>query len=145
MVITILLQALGRCIPGVGLYFSTLHFLSQFARKDPSNVEIVLMGAVARTSATVIVIPMTLLKTRFEVSLTVYSVIPHGVHIVCNFSFCAAEWRVQIWRTLPCAPTGKRERRLKRIYTRSSTHYSQRCAFLWIVLPLLHASENVCR
>ncbi|XP_053325069.1 mitochondrial glycine transporter isoform X2 [Spea bombifrons] len=57
-----------RCIPGVGLYFSTLYALKQhyFTEQDPTPVESVLLGAGSRTVAGVCMLPFTVVKTRYE-------------------------------------------------------------------------------
>ncbi|XP_035263297.1 mitochondrial glycine transporter B isoform X3 [Anguilla anguilla] len=57
-----------RCIPGVGIYFSTFYSLKQhfFLERGPSALEAVLLGAGARTVAGVCMLPVTVIKTRFE-------------------------------------------------------------------------------
>ncbi|XP_018420213.1 PREDICTED: solute carrier family 25 member 38 [Nanorana parkeri] len=57
-----------RCIPGVGVYFSTLYFLKQqlFSGKELSPLESVCLGAGSRTVAGVCMLPFTVIKTRFE-------------------------------------------------------------------------------
>lgn len=57
-----------RCIPGVGVYFSTLYLLKQqlFSGKELSPLESVFLGAGSRTVAGVCMLPFTVIKTRFE-------------------------------------------------------------------------------
>ncbi|XP_075430036.1 mitochondrial glycine transporter isoform X1 [Ascaphus truei] len=57
-----------RCIPGVGLYFSTLYAVKQhlFSERDPRPLESVLLGAGSRTVAGVCMLPFTVVKTRYE-------------------------------------------------------------------------------
>uniref|UniRef100_H3AA46 Mitochondrial glycine transporter n=1 Tax=Latimeria chalumnae TaxID=7897 RepID=H3AA46_LATCH len=57
-----------RCIPGVGIYFSTLYSLKQhfFTEHIPTPLESVLLGAGARTVAGVCMLPVTVVKTRYE-------------------------------------------------------------------------------
>ncbi|KAM4650851.1 mitochondrial glycine transporter [Discoglossus pictus] len=57
-----------RCIPGVGLYFSTLYAAKQqlFSERDPEPLESVLLGAGSRTIAGVCMLPFTVVKTRYE-------------------------------------------------------------------------------
>lgn len=64
-----LLQSFVRCIPGVGIYFSTFYSLKQrfFQDRAPNAGEAVLLGAGARTVAGVCMLPFTVIKTRFEV------------------------------------------------------------------------------
>ncbi|XP_070770572.1 mitochondrial glycine transporter B isoform X1 [Enoplosus armatus] len=57
-----------RCIPGVGIYFSTFYSLKQhfFLDRAPNAGEAVLLGAGARAVAGVSMLPFTVIKTRFE-------------------------------------------------------------------------------
>ncbi|CAL9700449.1 unnamed protein product [Knipowitschia caucasica] len=57
-----------RCIPGVGIYFSTFYSLKQhfIEERAPNAVEAVLLGAGARSVAGVCMLPFTVIKTRFE-------------------------------------------------------------------------------
>lgn len=70
-----LLQSFVRCIPGVGIYFSTFYSLKQhyFLDRAPNAGEAVLLGAGARTVAGVCMLPFTVIKTRFEVSSSLLS------------------------------------------------------------------------
>jgi len=59
--------SLTRCVPGVGLYFATIHTLQNtFNVKEPSALESVLLGVTGRSFSGVILIPFTVVKTRFE-------------------------------------------------------------------------------
>lgn len=64
------LQSFVRCIPGVGIYFSTFYSLKQhfFVDRAPNAGEAVLLGAGARAVAGISLLPVTVIKTRFEVS-----------------------------------------------------------------------------
>ncbi|XP_029996137.1 mitochondrial glycine transporter A-like [Sphaeramia orbicularis] len=57
-----------RTIPGVGIYFSTYYTLKQhfFQDRSPGALEAVLLGGGARTVAGIIMLPVTVIKTRFE-------------------------------------------------------------------------------
>ncbi|KAM6972297.1 mitochondrial glycine transporter B-like [Aplochiton taeniatus] len=57
-----------RCIPGVGIYFSTYYSLKQhfFLERAPNAGEAVLLGGGARAVAGVSMLPVTVIKTRFE-------------------------------------------------------------------------------
>ncbi|XP_069023678.1 mitochondrial glycine transporter B isoform X2 [Embiotoca jacksoni] len=57
-----------RCIPGVGIYFSTFYSLKQhfFLERAPNAGEAVLLGAGARALAGICMLPFTVIKTRFE-------------------------------------------------------------------------------
>lgn len=63
------LQSFVRCIPGVGIYFSTFFSLKQrfFQDRAPKAGEAVLLGAGSRAVAGVCMLPFTVIKTRFEV------------------------------------------------------------------------------
>lgn len=57
-----------RCVPGVGIYFSTFYSLKEhfFQDQAPNAGQAVLLGAGARTVAGVAMLPVTVIKTRFE-------------------------------------------------------------------------------
>ncbi|XP_076808296.1 mitochondrial glycine transporter-like [Clavelina lepadiformis] len=57
-----------RCVPGVGMYFTSLHWLKSeyYSDRKPSALESVILGASARTFTTACMLPMTVIKTRFE-------------------------------------------------------------------------------
>lgn len=62
-------QSFLRCIPGVGIYFSTFYSLKQrFCQERAASAgEAVLLGAGARAVAGVCMLPFTVIKARFEV------------------------------------------------------------------------------
>ncbi|KAG7153784.1 Mitochondrial glycine transporter-like 1, partial [Homarus americanus] len=56
-----------RCVPGVGLYFSSLHWLkTNFCEGQPGPFDALMLGVVARTITGVTMIPITVIKTRYE-------------------------------------------------------------------------------
>ncbi|KAM3822534.1 mitochondrial glycine transporter isoform 2-T2 [Vipera latastei] len=57
-----------RCIPGVGIYFSTLYMIKQHFWREhtPTALESVLLGATSRTVAVICMLPITVVKTRYE-------------------------------------------------------------------------------
>ncbi|XP_039880664.1 LOW QUALITY PROTEIN: mitochondrial glycine transporter B-like [Simochromis diagramma] len=67
-----------RCIPGVGIYFSTFYSLKQhfFLDRAPNAGEAVLLGAGARAVAGVCMLPFTVIKTRFESGFYSYASVP---------------------------------------------------------------------
>ncbi|XP_015255669.1 PREDICTED: solute carrier family 25 member 38-B-like [Cyprinodon variegatus] len=67
-----------RCIPGVGIYFSTFYSLKQhfFLDRAPNAGEAVLLGAGARTVAGICMLPFTVIKTRFESGFYNYASVP---------------------------------------------------------------------
>jgi len=59
--------SLSRTVPGIGVYFSSLHWLrNNVGTNDPSHVESFLLGMSARAISGVIMLPVTVVKTRFE-------------------------------------------------------------------------------
>jgi len=68
-----------RTVPGVGIYFSSVHWMrSQLGRK-PSTAQALLMGASARAIAAFTMIPFTVLKTRYESGRFIYSGLGSGL------------------------------------------------------------------
>ena len=59
-----------RCVPGVGIYFGTLYTLKQYFLRGhpPSAMESVMLGVGSRSVAGVCLSPITVIKTRYEVS-----------------------------------------------------------------------------
>ncbi|XP_072348154.1 mitochondrial glycine transporter B [Scyliorhinus torazame] len=57
-----------RCIPGVGIYFSMLYSMKQqfFSERSPTALESVGLGVSARTVAGICMLPVTVVKTRYE-------------------------------------------------------------------------------
>ncbi|XP_053494739.1 mitochondrial glycine transporter A isoform X2 [Ictalurus furcatus] len=75
-----------RCIPGVGIYFSTYYSVKQrfFSDRAPRPVEAVLLGAGARCVAGVCMLPVTVIKTRFESGRYNYSGVVGALRSVCR-------------------------------------------------------------
>jgi len=62
-----ILPSITRTVPGVGLYFGSLHWLkSGFGDQKPSAIQCVLLGMTARSFAATVMIPITVIKTRYE-------------------------------------------------------------------------------
>lgn len=75
-----LVPSLSRCVPGIGMYFCTLHGLTQnFGSTEPSMGESVLMGACARTIVGVTLLPVTVLKARYESGVFKYNSMFHAL------------------------------------------------------------------
>jgi len=58
--------SISRCVPGIGIYFSTIHYLKGHFQHSKSPIESMLIGASARTVAVITMLPFTVLKTRYE-------------------------------------------------------------------------------
>jgi len=62
-----IMPSITRTVPGVGLYFGSLHWLkSGLGGENPSPIQAVCLGMTARTIAATAMIPITVIKTRFE-------------------------------------------------------------------------------
>ncbi len=64
-----IVPSVARTVPGVGLYFSSLHWLKGAmygggAERQPSPLEAVCLGMAARCVAGAVMIPVTVVKTR---------------------------------------------------------------------------------
>lgn len=72
--------SVARCVPGVGLYFSSLHYLTtSFTDGHPGPLEAVALGAVARSVSGICLIPITVVKTRYESGVYNYKSMKHAV------------------------------------------------------------------
>lgn len=61
-----LVPSITRCVPGIGIYFSTIHCLKGRFGTSQTPLESMLIGGSARSVAVVTMIPFTVLKTRYE-------------------------------------------------------------------------------
>ncbi|KAK4327699.1 hypothetical protein Pmani_001850 [Petrolisthes manimaculis] len=62
-----------RCVPGVGLYFSSLHWLkTHLCEGHPGPLQAIALGAMARTVTGVTMIPITVIKCRYESGVYAY-------------------------------------------------------------------------
>jgi len=62
-----IMPSITRTVPGVGLYFGSLHWLkSGLGDEKPSAIQCVCLGMTARSFAATVMIPITVIKTRFE-------------------------------------------------------------------------------
>ncbi|KAL2100931.1 hypothetical protein ACEWY4_002692 [Coilia grayii] len=75
-----------RTIPGVGIYFSTYFSFKQhfFSEKGPRPHEAMLLGGGARVVAGVCMLPVTVIKTRFESGRYNYSSVLGALRSVCQ-------------------------------------------------------------
>jgi len=66
--------SLVRTVPGVGLYFSSMHFMkANLCEGRPSHLQSVLIGSSSRAFAGAVMIPFTVIKTRFESNSYTYT------------------------------------------------------------------------
>lgn len=67
-----ILPSVTRTVPGVGIYFASLHWLKTSgvaggaATDKPNPMQAMALGMAARSLAATVMIPITVLKTRFE-------------------------------------------------------------------------------
>ncbi|XP_043956407.1 mitochondrial glycine transporter A-like isoform X5 [Gambusia affinis] len=75
-----------RTIPGVGIYFSSYHSLKQHFFQDsrPGAAHAVMLGGGARTVAGVVMLPITVIKTRFECGRYSYVSVSGALRSVCR-------------------------------------------------------------
>ncbi|XP_045119312.1 mitochondrial glycine transporter-like [Portunus trituberculatus] len=72
-----------RCVPGVGLYFSSLSWLkTTFCEGQPGPLQAVGLGVAARTLTGVTLIPITVIKTRYESGVYAYSSMREAVYTI---------------------------------------------------------------
>jgi len=61
-------------VPGVGLYFSSMHFMkANLCDGHPSHLQSVFIGSSSRAFAGAVMIPFTVIKTRFESNSYTYT------------------------------------------------------------------------
>ncbi|KAL3273973.1 hypothetical protein HHI36_015394 [Cryptolaemus montrouzieri] len=67
--------SLTRCVPGVGLYFCTLDCMKRifFENRSPGPLEAVTLGVASRSFSGALLIPITVIKTRYESGVYNYS------------------------------------------------------------------------
>ncbi|RWS07476.1 Solute carrier family 25 member 38-like protein [Dinothrombium tinctorium] len=74
--------SLLRCVPGIGIYFSSLHWMQSNlvdAHRDPNAFEAIILGVLARSVAGTILMPFTVIKTRFESGIFQYASISEAI------------------------------------------------------------------
>ncbi|XP_055335841.1 mitochondrial glycine transporter B-like isoform X2 [Paramacrobiotus metropolitanus] len=64
--------SLLRTVPGVGIYFSSIHFLQQQAGPDCGSTCFIVIGILGRFIASLSVLPFTVIKARYESGLFRY-------------------------------------------------------------------------
>uniref|UniRef100_UPI003590266F mitochondrial glycine transporter-like n=1 Tax=Myxine glutinosa TaxID=7769 RepID=UPI003590266F len=73
-----------RCIPGVGIYFCSIHSLKScfFRDHEPAALESLLLGASARSIAGLCMLPVTVVKTRYESGRFNYSSVIGALRVI---------------------------------------------------------------
>ncbi|XP_028416940.1 mitochondrial glycine transporter-like [Dendronephthya gigantea] len=70
------IPSLYRTVPGVGLYYGCLHLLDGRLREKPSNVKRFALGASARGFVVLCLMPVNVIKIRFESGKYHYKTVP---------------------------------------------------------------------
>lgn len=69
--ICFIFQSLTRCVPGVGLYFASMQWMTaNLINGHPKPLQSMGIGIAARTVSGICLIPITVIKTRVEVCTT---------------------------------------------------------------------------
>ncbi|CAL7933137.1 unnamed protein product [Xylocopa violacea] len=76
--------SITRVVPGVGLYFSSLHWLKHTLHlNDPlTPKEALLLGITARSMSGALLIPITVVKTRFESEVYKYNSVTEALKLI---------------------------------------------------------------
>ncbi|XP_014216715.1 solute carrier family 25 member 38-like isoform X2 [Copidosoma floridanum] len=76
--------SMTRVIPGVGLYFSTLHWLRSALDIDSPipPIQAIALGVTARTISGAVLIPITVVKTRYESGMYKYNSIGEALKLI---------------------------------------------------------------
>ncbi|KAL6423940.1 hypothetical protein ACFW04_009704 [Cataglyphis niger] len=76
--------SITRVIPGVGLYFSSLHWLKHvFNLEEPlTALQAISLGITARSMSGALLIPITVVKTRFESGVYKYNSISGALRLI---------------------------------------------------------------
>jgi len=92
-----LTPSLYRTVPGVGMYFCTLHTMKSVLKNDPTFYENLMLGFTARACVGTVLLPMTVVKARYESGKYKYKTVSHGLRTIWRaegarglFSGCAA-------------------------------------------------------
>lgn len=75
--------SLTRCVPGVGLYFASMHWMStNLVNGRPKPLESMAIGIAARSISGICLIPITVIKTRVESGEYVYRSIGQALKVI---------------------------------------------------------------
>ncbi|KAL4240286.1 hypothetical protein ACF0H5_001080 [Mactra antiquata] len=77
-----LAPSISRCVPGIGIYFSTIHYLKGTFEHSKKPLEAMLIGGTARSVAVVTMLPFTVLKTRYESGEFHYKNMYRGLRLI---------------------------------------------------------------
>ncbi|XP_041978269.1 mitochondrial glycine transporter-like isoform X2 [Aricia agestis] len=136
-----MVPSIARCVPGVGLYFSSLHWLkTKLGKTNLTALEAITLGVAARTMSGVALIPITVIKTRYE----------SGVYKYTSLSGALRDtYRAEGLRGLSCGlgPTLARDAPFSGLYLMFYTQTKQAVPQEWLQAPatsnMIHFSCGV--
>ncbi|EEB14495.1 mitochondrial carrier protein, putative [Pediculus humanus corporis] len=79
--------SLVRCVPGVGIYFSTLHelkskWISHTGNLSLNPLEAIILGISARSVSGICLMPFTVIKTRYESGIYTYNGMLSALNVI---------------------------------------------------------------